>query len=1018
MTYATGRAALNRVTRERFRRHCRPLPRLSMSQWAERYRVLSAEASARHGPWRNDVAPYMAEVMDAISDRVTQEITVIAPSQSAKSEGCVLNPIGYFIHQEPSPIIVVQPTTETGESFSKDRIAPMLRDCKALSKLVRPAKSRDGNNTISSKALALDTPIPTPAGWSSIGSLSVGDFVYGDDGLPCVVTAKSDVAFDHPCYRVTFSDGTEITADAGHLWRVEWWQVAKTPGEKARQTRQSGVLTTEYMATRVRQGRRYRFSVRNAAPLDGPDVPLPVDPYVLGVWLGDGNSNNTRVTAHEADAPELAENIEACGYSTQLRHLRGQTYSITIDPRIPTAQAGSGGRFVASQDGLGAKLRAIGLTRPAGTGPSRKHIPACYLRASRRQRVALLQGLMDTDGTATKSGAMGVFVTVLPGLWEGFTELLSSLGIKHRGRMRKCHATIQGQRHAGRDAMQFAFALPVEFEVFRLRRKAQRQRDRSCAGIRAQYRRVTAITPTDPVAVQCITVSNATHLFLAGRSMIPTHNSYPGGQLDIVGANAPSGLAMRPKRVVLLDERDRHPRSAGKEGDVKAIVRARTASFEHRRKIVEVSSPTDEASSLIHPSYLEGTQEVLQAPCTHCGHLQALEFARLKYKIDEATKQVDRASVHYECAACETPIPATARKAMMRAARFVSQGVARVPFKRSFWIGGLLAAFASWPDLAQEFVTANSQPDPALRAEMLRAFFNTRLGVLYKDQQKEAQKERLSARAKRYDGTEGDGPRRFQVPMRAAILTAGVDVQHDRTEWIVRAWGVGEESWLIERVVLRGDTSQPDYWARFDEERLSRRWKHEGGADLAIRAMCIDAGDGTHSKTIYTYCAPRLHQHVFAIKGSSNPEAPMLPKKFTQVKPGRLYVLGVNAMMHRTYLRLGADTPGPGFLHLNEYADDDYLTQLLSMRRVVDPKTRKRKWEATAGVPNEVADGEVYALAALQLGPVPVTALAAEVDRVVEAGKQAVLPTTAPPVPVTPTPARSSWLGGPRKGWI
>jgi len=645
MTYATGRATINRVTRERFRRHCRPLPKLSMSQWAEKYRVLSSEASARHGPWRNDVAPYMAAVMDAISDRTTQEVTVIAPSQSAKSEGCVLNPIGYFIHQEPSPIIVVQPTTETGESFSKDRVAPMLRDCRALSALVRPAKSRDGNNTITSK-------------------------------------------------------------------------------------------------------------------------------------------------------------------------------------------------------------------------------------------------------------------------------------------------------------------------------------------------------------------------------------SYPGGQLDIVGANAPSGLAMRPKRVVLLDERDRHPRSAGKEGDVKAIVRARTASYEHRRKIVEVSSPTDEVSSLIWPSYMEGTQEVLHAPCPSCGHAQALEFERLRFTIDDTTKQVERASVHYVCAACEVAIPSTAQKAMMRAARFVSTGTARVPFKRSFWIGGLLAAFASWPDLAQEFVTANTQPDAALRAEMLRAFFNTRLGVLYKDQQKEAAKERLRSRAKRYDGTEGDGPRGFQVPMRAAILTAGVDVQHDRTEWVVRAWGIGEESWLIERVVLRGDTSQPEYWARFDDLRLSRRWKHEGGADLAIRSMCIDAGDGTHAKTIYNYCAPRLHQHVFAIKGSSNPEAPMLPKKFTQVKPGRLYVLGVNALMHRTYTRLGADTPGPGFLHLNEYADDDYLTQLLSMRRVIDPKTRKRKWEATAGVPNEVADGEVYALAALQLGPVPITALAAEVDRVITDGG-ATRPTvsTPPEVPPPATPA-PQWLPPRRGGWL
>jgi phage terminase large subunit GpA-like protein len=355
---------------------------------------------------------------------------------------------------------------------------------------------------------------------------------------------------------------------------------------------------------------------------------------------------------------------------------------------------------------------------------------------------------------------------------------------------------------------------------------------------------------------------------------------------------------------------------------------------------------------------------------------------------------------------------------MLRNGRWRSMAAPRVPYKRSFWLHGLCAAFALWEEIAQEFVSANNHKDPAKRSDKLRAFFNTALGVLYKDQQKEAAKERLRARAKRYDGTEGDGPRGFQVPKRAAILTAGVDVQHDRTEWVVRAWGVGEESWLVERVVLRGDTSQPEYWARFDELRLSRRWKHEGGADLAIRAMCIDAGDGTHSKTIYTYCAPRLHQHVFAIKGSSNPEAPMLPKKHTPVKPGRLYVLGVNALMHRTFLRLGADTPGPGFLHLNEYADDDYLSQLLSMRRVIDPKTRKRKWEATAGVPNEVADGEVYALAALQLGPVPVTALAAEVDRVIAEGGASKEPIAPAALAPTPAPTGAQWLPPRRGGWL
>jgi phage terminase large subunit GpA-like protein len=640
MTHALGREALNRVTRERFRRHCRPLPRLTMSQWAEKYRVLSPEATANHGPWLNTMVPYLPEIMDAVSDRTTQEIVVVSPSQAAKTE-LILNAIGYFIHQEPSPMLCVQPTVETAESFSKDRVAPMIRDCGALNALVAPARSRESNNTILSK-------------------------------------------------------------------------------------------------------------------------------------------------------------------------------------------------------------------------------------------------------------------------------------------------------------------------------------------------------------------------------------SYAAGQLDMTGANAPSGLAMRPKRVILLDERDRHPRSAGTEGDVKAIARARTRSFQRRRKIVEVSSPTSAEESLIWPSYLEGTQEVYEVPCPDCGHWQTLHFDRLKWQIDGAGK-VDPVSVAYECAACEYRMPAREKGALLRAGRWTSTADARVPHKRSFHIHGLVAAFALWEEVAQEFVTANGQKDPAMRAEMLRAFFNTTLGELYRDQTAETVKSTVLARAKRYDSADDLAPITWHVPRDAAILTAGVDLQHDRGEIVVRAWGVGETSWLVERAILRGDTSQPEWWARLEDFRTTRRWTHERGALMAIRSLTIDAGDGTHSKAVYTYCASRLAFHVYAIKGSSNPTAPMVPSKPTKVKPGRLYILGVHAIMDRLYRRLGMDEVGPGYLHLNQHADDDYVTQLLSMRRRIDEKTRKRKWEATPGVRNEVADCETYAYAALLLGPVPVASLAAEVDRVNADGQSR---TSTKPESPTPTPPRptGTWIPR-RKGW-
>jgi phage terminase large subunit GpA-like protein len=475
---------------------------------------------------------------------------------------------------------------------------------------------------------------------------------------------------------------------------------------------------------------------------------------------------------------------------------------------------------------------------------------------------------------------------------------------------------------------------------------------------------------------------------------------------------------MRPKRFVALDERDRHSANAGGEGDVKRIVYARTRSYQRRRKIYEVSSPTDEETSLIWPSYLEGTQEVYEVPCPSCGVFQTLTFERLKWALDTAGK-VEPSSVHYECAACAVKIPPTKRGTMLRAGRWTATAVPRVPHKRSFWLHGLCAAFALWEEVAQEFVSANSQSDPAKRALQLRAFFNTTLGVLYKDQQAETQKQTLLARARRYDGGSGDNPVVFHVPRDAGVLTAGVDVQHDRLEVIVRAWGVGETSWLIERAILRGDTQQPAVWHQLDTYRQERTWKHESGAVLTIRSMTIDAGDGAMAKRVYEFCAPRLYQHVYAIKGSSNETAPLIPAKPTKVKPGRLYVCGVNGAMDVFSRRLNADTVGTGYVHLNDYASEDYVTQVLSMRRTINPKTRKRRWEATPGVRNEAADCEVYAYLALLLGPVPVASLAGEVARVNADGEKRQAPT---PDPVTPTPAPTpkptgTWLPR-RRGWM
>lgn len=485
---------------------------------------------------------------------------------------------------------------------------------------------------------------------------------------------------------------------------------------------------------------------------------------------------------------------------------------------------------------------------------------------------------------------------------------------------------------------------------------------------------------------------------------------FAGGQADFAGANSPAGLASRPKKMVLFDEVDRYPMEAGSEGDPIAIGTARTVSYQRTGKVIVISSPTDEPEqapdgrwygSRAWREYTKGTMEVYEAACPACGHWQVLDFDRLVWdKTELGTPDV--ATIRYPCAACDHVIRERDRRQLAyrwRATNPTADGT-----HRSFHLEGLAAAFAMWDALVPEF--AEVAKDPV----RLKTFVNTKLGRLWKDRRIEGLKDALRARATRYapDGAE------WQVPREAALLTAGADVQHDRIELVVRAWGVGEESWLIERAIIRGDTSQPHVWAALEEYRTGRTWRHELGARLKIRAMAVDAGDGTHSAKVYAYCAPRASEHVRAVKGHTDYAAPILPRKPTPVKPGKLWVIGVNAITERLYRRLNMTERAAGYLHLNEYADDDYVTQLLSEERVVDPKTRKRRFVVRRGARNEVLDCEKYAYAALHLGPIPIASLAQEVDRIAAEGAA-----TAAPAPIAPAPRPSgAWLPPTRGSWL
>ena len=349
----------------------------------------------------------------------------------------------------------------------------------------------------SGKALDVSTPVCTPAGWSTMGQLREGDEVFATDGSPCRVVEAFPVMFDRPCYAVRFSDGAELIADAEHQWCVR--SLDRGPGLPRGQ---EWVATTAQLAEHMRYGTAWNHSVAVAGVLAMPEAKLPIPPYVLGAWLGDGHAACARITCSPSDQ-QVIDEIRAEGVI--VRPNKGINFGLA---------------------GLAPKLRTIGVL-------DNKHIPVLYLRASPDQRLALLQGLMDTDGSVAagrfsgEKGRCELTLTRKP-LVDGAVELIRGLGFKPS--VRESRAMLNGRDCGPR--WRIAFTAFAEQPVFRLKRKRLRlpaRSERAMKKLRSQSRQIVSIESVPCRPVRCIAVDAPSGTFLAGREMIPTHNSTIAG---------------------------------------------------------------------------------------------------------------------------------------------------------------------------------------------------------------------------------------------------------------------------------------------------------------------------------------------------------------------------------------------------------------------------------------------------------------------------------------------------------
>jgi phage terminase large subunit GpA-like protein len=451
------------------------------------------------------------------------------------------------------------------------------------------------------------------------------------------------------------------------------------------------------------------------------------------------------------------------------------------------------------------------------------------------------------------------------------------------------------------------------------------------------------------------------------------HKKFPGGHLTIVGANAPSGLASRPIRILLCDEVDRYPFSAGAEGDPVNLAKKRTVTF-WNRKIVLVSTPTIRGASRIETAYEESDKRRFWLPCPTCGESQTLIWPQVRWDRDAAGKHQPE-TARYECGHCAAPWTDALRWAAIRKGEWRAEA----PFAgiAGFHLNEIYSSWVPLEGMVRTFLSAKDHGD-----EAMKTFVNTSLGETWMETGEAPDWQRI------YDHRETWAP--GTVPMGGLFLTAGADVQKDRIEVDVWAWGRGLESWLVDHVVIprssrgTGGPENAASWAALDE-LLSRTWRHASGAVMRLARLAIDTGYETPA--VYAWARRAGFAIAAPVKGVEgfNRSSPVSGPTYVDATDGgkrlrrgaRLWTVAVSTFKAETYrfLRLqrptdeeragGARFPA-GTVHLPSWADSEWCKQFVA-EQLVTVKTKrgfaKLEWQKLRER-NEALDCRVYARAA------------------------------------------------------
>lgn len=474
------------------------------------------------------------------------------------------------------------------------------------------------------------------------------------------------------------------------------------------------------------------------------------------------------------------------------------------------------------------------------------------------------------------------------------------------------------------------------------------------------------------------------------KSNSATLKEYPGGVLAIAGANSAAELKSMPVRFLFEDEVDEYPDDVDGQGPADALAEKRTDTYRLKKKIFRTSTPTEHGSSKIWKHWKRSDMRRFQVPCPHCAGEQVLRWEGFRWetrKVWEVVRADDGVvtdvpdgtegaalrdtgelvAVWYECEHCEGRIEERHKATMLPAGRWVAERP-EIKNHRGYHLPAFYSPLGwySWEEAVRSRLDAEKDPT----GQLLKLWTNTVAAEPWSDTGEQFSELELKQRA--LDAAIGNAYRKGTVPMGGLLLVAAVDVQGNRLEAKVKAYGRGKESWLVDYEVIFGDTETSTPWEALDEF-LQKKYPHESGATLRIIAAGVDAGYRT--QTVLDWCRVRRHRGIFPLRGQSQAGKSVLGKPTAQdvdhlgrkiARGVELFPVGADTAKTEIYARLKIERPGPGCMHFPAGLPDEYFKQLTA-ERLVSKYQRgylRRVWEKDAGERNEALDLEVYAYAA------------------------------------------------------